>query len=451
MEGKVVVEDTNVVVVRSAEEVKQVNEEFERALKKPRVKKQKEEEMPVVLEDSGPDRSVSLGVVGLGQCGSKLAEEFYNRGYHAVAINTATQDLTCINIPEGQKLFLDYALGGSAKDLEIGKCAAETYEDVIGGFLEDNFVDSNVLMLIVGGGGGTGSGGAKKVTELMAKLGKPLSVLYVLPMASEDVLSKHNALTTLSEMAQMAKDDVINSLAIVDNSKIELMMPGLSMAEFWKSANAAIVEPLHLFNTLSVMPSEYVSLDAMDFSKVFIGTGDCVLFGKIELEQYMESESVANAMVSNLQNGLLSDNFDLKQTRSAGVIITGSAAVLKKIPAANLEYGFAMLSKICNDSVRIFRGVYEVPSKDDKLRIYSFFSGLGLPEARINELKLETEKHMEALKNKENGRATSMNIDLGKTATTSTMDNMYNKISNKNSAMNKLTQNARKVIDKRRK
>jgi cell division GTPase FtsZ len=448
---KVNVEDTNNIInTKTIEEIAKENEEFEKALRKPRVKKQKEEEMPIVLEDNGPDRSVSIGVIGLGQCGSKICEEFYNRGYNAVAINTATQDLKCINIPEKQKLFLDFALGGSAKDREIGKTAIEQYEEVISSFLEDNLSDSSVLLLAVGGGGGTGSGGAKRVTELMSKLGKPISVLYVLPMASEDVLSKHNALCTLSEMAQLAKDDVINSLAIVDNSKIELMMPGLPMSEFWKKANAAIVDPLHLFNTLSVMPSEYVALDSMDLSRVFIGTGDCVLYGMLELEEYMESTAVAEAMVKNLQNGLLSDNFDLKQTRSAGVIITGSAAVLKKIPASNLEYGFAMLSKICNESVRIFRGVYEVPSKDDKLRIYSFFSGLGLPESRVTELKQETEKHMEGLKNKEDNRATSMKIDLGKTETTSTVDNMYNKISSKNSAMNKLTQNARKVIDKRR-
>ena len=68
-------------------------------------------------------------VFGVGQCGSKLAEEFYNRGYDVVAINTAMQDLKHIAIPEKQKLFLDYALGGAGKDLDTGQAAAETYSE----------------------------------------------------------------------------------------------------------------------------------------------------------------------------------------------------------------------------------------------------------------------------------------------------------------------------------
>ena len=101
-----------------------------RSEKKARPKKKVEEDMSIVLE-SQPDRSVRLGVVGVGQCGSKIAEQFYNKNYNVVAINTATQDLTCINIPERQKLFLNYALGGTAKQLDLGEAAAIEYSDTI--------------------------------------------------------------------------------------------------------------------------------------------------------------------------------------------------------------------------------------------------------------------------------------------------------------------------------
>jgi len=286
--------------------------------------------------------------------------------------------------------------------------------------------------------------------SLMSQLGKPLSVLYVLQMTSEDSLAKHNAIQTLARLAKLAKDDAINSLIVVDNAKIEILYPGKSMAEFWNVANEAIVEPLHLFNKLSSNPSEYTSLDPMDFSRLFIGTGDCALFGMIEVEDYLEDEAIAEAMVTNLESGLLSSDFDLGQTRSAGVIITGSKEALSKVPATNIEYGFAMVSKICNEGTRVFRGVYEVPTNDDVLRIYSFFSGLGLPDERVSELKIEAERHMKALENKESQRATAMNIDIGKTQTTSAVDALHKKIKNKNSAMGKLKKNSKRVIDKRR-
>jgi len=460
-ENRVVVIETDgtPVRVRSDAEIVRENEELEKVLKERKLKLKKmeeaqnqsktEEDMTVMLVEQ-PDRSVNLGVIGVGQCGSKIAEEFYNKGYNAVAINTAMQDLTLVNIPERQKLFLDYALGGAAKDLDTGREAVEEYADAVLGMLKDNFEDNSVLLLAVAGGGGTGSGSAETMVKIMQQLGKPLAVLYVLPLASEDALSKHNAIQTLAKLAIMAKEDVINSLIVVDNAKIEALSPGLSMAEFWKFANSAIVEPLHIFNKLSVSPSEYTSLDPMDFSRIFIGTGDCTLYGKIELKDYMEDSAIAEAMITNLKSGLLSDNFDLSQTRSAGIIITGTKEALQKVPAANIEFGFAMLSKICNDGTRIFRGVYEVPGNDEVLCVYSFFSGLGLPEARIAELKAEAEKHMDVLKNKENNRASSMMIDLGKTKAVSATDAIHNKITAKHSAMGKLTQNAKRVVDKRR-
>ncbi len=396
------------------------------------------------------DRSVSLGVIGVGQCGSKIAEEFYSRGYNVVVINTAMQDLKCISIPEKQKLFLDYALGGASKDLDTGRTAVEEYSGAVTDMLKDNFSDSNILLLVVSGGGGTGSGSAETMINIMSQLGKPISVLYVLPLASEDALAKHNSIQTLSRLSQLAKEDVINSLIIVDNSKIELMFPGLSMAEFWKVANKAIVEPLHIFNQLSANPSEYTSLDPMDFSRIFVGTGDCSLYGMMELTDYMRDDAVAEAMIKNLENGLLSGNFKLSQTRSAGIIITGTKEVLSKIPAANLEYGFAMVNKICNEGTRIFRGVYEVPGNDNVLRVYSLFSGLGLPEDRVIELKAEADKHMDALREKEEMRESSMNICTGKTQTVSAADAIHKRITDKHSAMGKLTQNAKHVIDKRR-
>src|SRR5271169_2263910 len=198
--NKVVVIDVdgNATTAKTEEEIKNENDAFEQLLKEKKMrpkKSQAEDDMPIMLEKQ-TDRSVNLGVIGVGQCGSKIAEEFYTRGYNAVAINTASQDLKCINIPEQQKLFLNYALGGAAKDLETGRAAAEEYAESISNTLKVNFIDSSILLLAIAGGGGTGSGSAEMMVELMAQLGKPIAVLYVLPLVTEDALSKHNAIQT---------------------------------------------------------------------------------------------------------------------------------------------------------------------------------------------------------------------------------------------------------------
>ncbi len=52
------------------------------------------------------------------------------------------------------------------------------------------------------------------------------------------------------------------------------------------------MDPIVLFNKLSSLPSEFVSLDGSDFSTVFL-SGDCLIFGSmtLSLEECLEDES----------------------------------------------------------------------------------------------------------------------------------------------------------------
>ena len=435
-------------MTKTKEQIEKENDEFEQLLNTK--VETKGADMAVMMVEQ-KDRSINFGVVGVGQAGSRIAEEFHNRGYNVLAINSALQDLKYINISEKQKLFLDVGIGGAGKDINFGRAAVEDHADSIFKVLQDNFEDSEIMLLAISGGGGTGSGGSVPMAKLLAQFNKPLVVIYILPLSSEDTLAKHNSIQTLAELAKLAKEDVINSLVVVDNAKIELLKPGISMAEFWKFANSSIVEPLHLFNKLSSQPSAYTSLDPSDLSQVLIGTGDCALYGMIEIENFLDDDAIAEAIITNVKNGLLASDFDLTQTRSAGIIVTGSKKVLQLLPSSNLEYGLAMVNKICNEGTRIFRGVYELENgHPDVLRVYSFFSGLGLPEERVKELKAEAERHMEILKNKENNRSSAMTIDMGKTTTISAADVMHKKIQQKYSAMGKLNSNSKKIIDRRR-
>jgi len=110
-----------------------------------------------------------------------------------------------------------------------------------------------------------------------------------------------------------------------------------------------------------------------------------------------------------------------------------------------------MLNKITSDGTQVYRGVYSVEDHPDTLRVYSMFSGLGLPEDRVKELKIEAERHMKAFERKEDNRATNMTIDLGKTQSVSAADALHKKIKNKKSAIGKLTKNSKRMVDRRRK
>jgi len=450
---------SRVVVIDEVREVEtKEDKEFDESIKPqldPNVlamlksKKQSKEgsEMKVVAKR---DRSLYFGVVGLGQAGSRVAEVFYKLGYESCVFNTATQDLEHINLPENRKIFLPFALGGAGKELDNGRQAVEQNGELVIDKLNEHFSSSQDMMILaVSGGGGTGSGGAESMLGLMSTLNKPIGVIYILPMESEDALSKHNSVVTLGKLAKMASTDVITSLIVIDNAKIELLYPGLSKADFWDTSNNAIVEPLHLFNYLSAQSTKYDALDSMDFGRIFTA-GDCTIYGMIEVENYMETTAIAEAVVENLEGGLLANDFNLKETRFGGFIVVGNEKVLSELPAMNINYASHMISDICN-SPSLVSGVYEMPLEENVVRVYTMFSGLGLPSARIDALKKEADEKMGIMKEKENNRADRMSVDLGVTETQSKTQEVHRMIKQKKSGFGQLTKVAeQKVVDRRK-
>lgn len=422
------------------------NDEFENMLKQDT---QQTEEGKMEVKEK--DRSLNIGVVGVGQAGSRIAEVFYKYGYAAGVLNTAQQDLKFIQVPEENKLFLDFGLGGAGKDLSVGEGAIIQYQEEIGSFIDAKVVQNNdMLFLAISGGGGTGSGSVEPMLQIMAQFQRPLGVIYVLPLNTDDAQAKKNSITTLAKLAKMASTDAISTLIIVDNAKLEMLYGNLSQSEFWKAGNHAIVEPFHLFNKLTAQPSEFTSLDSTDFGKI-IAQGDCSLYGSIVVEDYMEETSLSEHVMKSLEDGLLASGFDLKTSKVGGVIVVGSKEALKKLPAQNINYMYYMIGEL-TDNANIFKGIYAADTDKDVVKVYSWFAGLGLPLDRIDTLKKESEAQTLKAESKDKTRASNMNIDLKVDSTTSAAKQIQDKIKQKNSAFGKMMGNARGgIIDKRRK
>jgi cell division GTPase FtsZ len=153
--------------------------------------KQKETEMTANHNNVAKrDKSIKFGVVGSGQAGSRIAETFYKLGYDAVCINLAQQDLKFISIPESNKLHLNWGLGGAAKDLSIGKAAAEQYKPQIAGLVNAQLADAQVLILALSLGGGSGAGSCETLVDVLTATGKPVCVITALPMDSDGQQTK---------------------------------------------------------------------------------------------------------------------------------------------------------------------------------------------------------------------------------------------------------------------
>jgi cell division GTPase FtsZ len=417
------------------------------ALKAKSQAKQQESKMAAKIV-STKERSLVLGVLGSGQAGSRIAEAFYKLGYSSAVVNTAMQDLKYIDIPDSNKLLLEYGLGGAAKEIEIGKAAAESHRGEILQLINDKLGTAQVHVLCLSLGGGSGAGSCETLVDLLAETGKPLVVITVLPMDTEDAQTKSNALETLSKLAKLTQTKRVNNLIVVDNAKLESIYQDVSQVDFYGVANKAIVEPIDIFNTLSSMPSSVKGLDPMEWGKLFTDGEGLTVYGELTVENFAEDTAIAEAVVNNLNGNLLAGGFDLKQSRYVGVIIAANKEVWAKIPSSSITYAMAMVNDQCGTPKGVFKGIYTVESPDPVVKVYSIFTGLGLPDSRVTQLKKDAQEHMQTVKGKDEQRNLSLQLDTGTNETVSAAQKIKDKISQKSSAFGKLVGGS--VVDRRK-
>ena len=423
----------------------------EKMKKKKSSEESEEKDMIEVVSQRGV--SIEMAVIGVGQAGSRIAETMHKKGYDVGVINTSAQDLEFIEVMPHQKLLLDDSLGGTGKDLDLGREIFEKNAEVIAPFVDEVADGNNMVYLAVSGGGGTGSSSADTLIPMLFETGLPVGVIYVLPKATEDAQSKKNSVETLSRIARMTADNLVANLVVVDNARIEQIYANLSQSKFWETANNAIVEPLHLFNSLTAKASRHTSLDPSDFGKI-ISCGDCSTYGVMEVEDYMDETALAEAVIDSLNSNMLAEGFDLSQARAGGVIITGSKETLDKIPSININYCFHMISEQTNGA-SVFQGVYDVDSDTDSVKIYSWFAGLGLPKDRIDSLRKESKLQAAVASQKEKNRGSAMTLDLEEDQVSTVASQINRKIQKKKSGFNKLQRGAGQgrpsLIDRRKK
>lgn len=395
-------------------------------------------------------RSLKFGVVGLGQAGSRIAESFHALGYDAIAANTATQDLVHINIPEDNKLFMDIGLQGAAKNTDRGREAAEEYREELQKLYFKELGDCEVIILASSCGGGTGAGGIATVVDVLQETGKPIVVIAVLPMVSEDVKTKGNTIETVSVLANLVNENKTQSLITVDNAKIESIYSGVNQMEFYKVANQAIVEPIDVFNTFSMKPSDVKPIDSSEWATLLLNGQGLSIYGQMSLTNYEEDTSIAEAVVESLSDNLLAGSFDLTQANNVGFIVIANESVWKNIPAGSINYASLMLADVFNEPEGTFRGIYSDESiPDGVVKVYTFVSGLSLPAVRMKELQEEVEAQKANAVTKNKKRSEKLNMDLNKNTATSEVDKIKQKVASKMSGFGKLT-SKKGVVDRRK-
>lgn len=333
------------------------------------------------------ERAVKFGIVGLGQAGGRLADQFHALGYPTVLINTSSQDINPMKCPN--KVVIGE--GGAGRDTKAGNSAVTKYKDKIIAEVFKVFDKVERVLVVAGSSGGTGGGGVVALVDLLAdQLQYPVGVLTTLPLKSEDARSKKNTLNVLRALTEKAIAGNVSPYILMDNEKIIQNYPDLSTLEFWNKANDEVVKVFNLFNVLAARNSAYTSFDPTDYKKV-LGAGGLMIFGAMNVGNAVVADSISHALNENLQKGLLAGGFNLVEATHAGLLIVGGTALLSKMPRIAEENASSTMNRLMGNSGTVFKGVY-TSEKLDHIEVLTMISGLGLPTARIRELVEESNK-----------------------------------------------------------
>jgi cell division protein FtsZ len=152
------------------------------------------------------DRSLEIVAIGLGQAGGNLAAEFQQRGYRALAFNTAQTDLSSLGssrtaLPESQRIYIGLEGGdGAGSDADYGRECITAHAAAIRDAVREHASGADVVVLCAGLGGGTGSCVAE-FAETIADLALPIVIVTTLPHSYESGIAKVNPLRGVRDLA----------------------------------------------------------------------------------------------------------------------------------------------------------------------------------------------------------------------------------------------------------
>jgi len=222
-------------------------------------------------EDQLPDNengaAISVGVVGIGGGGGKIAKAFLDLGFNKTLLINTTEKDQPTGIEEQHFIHIPGS-DGAAKDISIGKKVLSENGAVVEDALRTKLGKVDWLIVCAGGGGGTGSSSASLAPvfeRYLASVSGEGEVLYVItkPTAQENLNS-----TIRSNAAELADDLKDKPHVILDNEKqVQLLRGKVGMLGMYPTANKTFGKLLLQVLKLAGEKSPIQTFDSKDLER----------------------------------------------------------------------------------------------------------------------------------------------------------------------------------------
>lgn len=381
---------------------------------------------------------MKLTVIGLGQCGCRIADHFARLNLkaraerkaviapHVLAVNTDQADLTGLKFIRNDYMHriligLRQTLGhGVGKINELGaKLAKEDGDKVMDAIrAEPRFYETHAFMIIAGAAGGTGSGGIPVIAKMIKEryLNKPILALVVLPFEHEQTTEARSVYNTATCLKSIY--DVVDAVFLADNQRY--VRKDMSLMNNMDKINRQIAEPFYdLLCAGEVTKGKFVGSRTVDAGDVLaslegwttVGIGRTVLPGmrfpweinkKKFRDKALESFRGTRAMDATVHE--LSIDCDPKDAGKALYIIAGpgremnmdmvknvSTYIRELSPNATIRGGDFPGEKHFIDVAVIFSQLSSVP------RIRDFYEQATVYAAEYEGQLMETKQRIEEM------------------------------------------------------
>lgn len=241
---------------------------------------------------------MKLVVVGLGQCGGRIADEFARMNKRAVserrvliitgayAVNTDEADLTglrTISTDYQHRILLGgrkTAGHGVGKINELGaQIATEGADKIVDAIrVTQRFYETDAFLIVGGAAGGTGSGSLPIVVEIIKERyrDKPVYALVVLPFEHEEnaeLRSVYNTATCLKSVYSVA-----DAVFLADNQRY--LRKDSSLRHNMEEINKQIVSPFfNLFCAGEEKKRKYIGARVVDAGDIIQTLGGWTAIG----------------------------------------------------------------------------------------------------------------------------------------------------------------------------
>jgi cell division GTPase FtsZ len=241
---------------------------------------------------------MKLTVVGLGQCGCRIADQFARLNFKAhgqrkatiaptvIAVNTDQADLTGLRFIKNDYrhrvlLGLRQTLGhGVGKINELGAQLAKTDGDKVLDAVKASpqFYETHAFLLIAGAAGGTGSGSLPIMARAVKDryVGKPVYALVVLPFEHEQSTESRSTYNTATCLKSTY--DIVDAVFLADNQRY--VRKDASLISNIDRINRMIAEPFYdLMCAGEVTRAKYVGSRTIDGGDIIASLEGWTAFG----------------------------------------------------------------------------------------------------------------------------------------------------------------------------